>query len=266
MSEAAVLEAFPRRPINVVGAKTKAVRFRNGIIIFLLLCLPAAWLTNKLVRENDLRTDLAARGVSVDTLSTEGECMSRRGVLEDEPQGCWLDVTYQVRPEDGGGERTVNTYIRGAAPILPPDTVYDPENPDRMMLAPMVADSLSTSELFITGIAIVVPLAFLALWMLNLTRGLEAAARDPQPLFVPVGDVTDAGNYTHTKLTAPSGRTFTGVIRGARPFLMDSADGTRRGLALMGPKGKPQILDDGLKTIELTEDERRRIFDAAGWR
>ena len=44
MSEAAVLEAFPRRPIERSGRKAKSVSIRNGIIFFLLLCLPAAWL------------------------------------------------------------------------------------------------------------------------------------------------------------------------------------------------------------------------------
>ena len=168
--------------------------------------------------------------------------MSRRGPSKDEPRGCWLDVTYEVRPGGWRGPANGQHLHPWQGTIPRPDTVYDlgepgPDDarPDgRGQPEPQRAVHHRHRHCRDT---LVLP----ALWMLNLTKG-----RSRRAIRAPVGaggDVTDAGRYTHVQNDRAERENLHRRASRRQPFLLNYR---RRSPPRAGPdgsNGKPKILD-----------------------
>ena len=141
MSVSPVLDAFPRRPIALVTTPQR----RRGRIIGLFFCLllfgPSLYWGAVRWHEARLRADLRERGVmAAATGNAEGSCTTfrRRLTGTERPNGCSFDISYTLRPEEGGGERQATVWLDGRAPIFTPTAWYDPQDPSRVMLRPEI--------------------------------------------------------------------------------------------------------------------------------
>ena len=131
---AAVIDAFPRRPIALADTAKNAPSRWLWLIGAILLLLPVAYVAYTAWQRTSLRADLVARGVDANMLGAEGTCTSRRTISGPEPRGCTYAITYQLREEEGGGTREGSIYVPGAGPrVFAPPARYDPQNPDRIM-------------------------------------------------------------------------------------------------------------------------------------
>ena len=104
---ATVVEVFPRRPLKLAPNPKR----RNARILLLavtlLAALPALYWGSNAWQNAQLRADLRVRGVqAANTLDAEGDCLSRRTISDpSEPISCDFTVSYELRPEEGGGVR-----------------------------------------------------------------------------------------------------------------------------------------------------------------
>lgn len=274
MSVAPVLDAFPRRPIALVTTPQR----RRGRIIGLIFCLllfgPSIYWGVVRWHEASLRADLRERGVlAASTGDAEGTCTARRGRISgsETPSGCDFTVTYTLRPEEGGGERTAQVHLDGRAPIFTPTAVYDPQDPSRVMLKPELDREPSWSQQAAPFLLLLLPLVGLLWWWGTGRRGLAAAAARPEPLIAPIEKAIrqmPANRLTvHFRpegAARPFGTTFG---PGEEPLLVRPPPGAPEGqqwvLALRSPKGRPYALDAGLKDLDLSEEERLAILNAA---
>jgi hypothetical protein len=237
-----------------------------------VLALPALYWGSQAACSAMLRADLKARGVrAAETMDAEGDCTSRRSRISgsESPIGCWLDVTYRLRPEEGGEVRTAMAHLAGRMPIFTPTAIYDPRDPGRMMLEPEMERPMTWSELLGPIILLLLPAMALLVFFATSRRGLAKAARNPDPVIVPVEKVIrQPGRLT----------IYTRIPGAARPYadtfpVPDTAlqvpppAGAHADqqwvLALRSPKGRHYVLDSQLTWLDLAEDERNRLLSAA---
>src|ERR1044071_10087468 len=143
-----------------------------------------------------LRADLKARGVrAAETMDAEGSCTSRRSRAggSSSPIGCSLNVTYRLRPEEGGEVRTAPVHLEGSAPIFTPTAIYDPNDPGRVMLEPEMERAMTWSELLGPVFLLLLPAMTLLAFFATSRRGLALAVRNPDPIAVPVEKVIQIG-------------------------------------------------------------------------
>ena len=267
MSHAAIVDAFPRRPIRLTPDPARARAGRLWLIGLLLALLPGLWLGWSLWQTGQLRGELRANGVETEVLSAEGSCVSRRQITGDNPRGCNFEIEYVVRDEHGGGTRRADVRLDGARPIFTPPALYDPADPDRVMLKPEAERDARWTEWIGVPLMLAIPLAGLVLLFLARKDPLEAAAADPRPTTVPVDRFARRGNALQawSRKAPGEAKEWLQVFNGQdEPFLLrapeGSADDRPWALALLHPKGRPILLDRELKRLELTDEERARLL------
>lgn len=266
MSHAAVIDAFPRRPIGLVKSPRSGKASRNALIVILLLFLPGLYWGYSLWQDQRLRELLRAHGVEVQVLNSEGTCWSRRQITGDEPRGCNLTIDYQLRPEHGGQVRQARVWLDGREPIFTPPALYDPADPGRVMLKPEAERDLRWTEWIALPILLLIPFAALLIWFFGRKGGLEDALRDPRPVAVPVERMVRGSKMLQLWFRKPEGGKelvqFFG--QGKTPFLLHPPAGEPSdrpwALALLSPNGRPIILDSDLASLDLTDQERAAIL------
>jgi hypothetical protein len=269
---ASVIELFPRRPLKV---RSDSRRRRGRILLLgfaLLLALPALYWGTRSIQSALLRTDLQAGGVrAAETMDAEGDCTSRRSRMsgEESPIDCALNVTYRLRPEEGGAVRTAPVHLEGAAPIFTPTAIYDPKDPSRVMLEPEMTRSMTWSELIGPVFLLLLPALALLVFFATSRRGLAKAARAPDPLIVPVEKVFRQPRKTviHTRAPGAPRPVADSFTQPEMPLLVPGpacapAD-QQWVLALRAPGGRHHVLDSQLAWLDLSDEERRRLLSAA---
>lgn len=275
MSASPVLDAFPRRPIGLVTAPQR----RRGRILALVFCLllfgPSLYWGVVRWNEASLRGDLRERGVmAAATGDADGTCTARRGRLsgEETAQGCDFTVTYTLRPEEGGGERTGQVHVEGRAPIFTPTAYYDPQDPSRVMLKPEIDRDPSFSQWAAPFLLLLLPLGALLWWWATGRRGLAKAAASPDPLIAPIEkairQMPANRLVVHFRAEGQPRVSVTTFRPGEEPLFVRPPAGAPEGqqwlLALRSPKGTAYALDAGLRDLDLTDQERDAIY-AARW-
>lgn len=269
---ASVLELFPRRPIALARDGRRTTRRALLLAVTLLLALPSLYWGWQSWQSASLRADLRARGVrAAETLDATGDCTSRRSRLSgtERPIDCWFDLTYRLRPEEGGGLRQAQVHHEGRAPIFTPAAIYDPLDPGRVMLEPEMARAMTWSELLGPIFLLLFPAATLLVFVLTSRRGLARAAARPEPLLVPIEKVIRQPNrlYLHTRAPGAARPAVTAFASPALPLQVPpppgDADQRQWVLALKAPNGRHYVLDHELAWLDLGEEERRRLLDAA---
>jgi hypothetical protein len=274
MSASPVLDAFPRRPIALVTTPAR----RRGRIIGLIFCLllfgPSLYWGLKSWNSASLRADLRNHGVmAAETLDAEGSCSSRRSRLSgsETPLSCDYDLTYRLRPEEGGAIRHAPVHLDGASPLFTPSAYYDPADPSRVMLKPEMDRDMTWSELLGPIFLLLLPLACLLWWRATGRRGLAKAAANPNPVIAPIEKAIRQMPVNRLTLHfRPPGDTrswITPLGPGEEPFLVRPPAGAAPGeqwlLALRSPKGHAYALDANMKDLDLTDEERAAIRNAA---
>lgn len=274
MSAAPVLLAFPRRPIGLVTTPARRRARIIGLVFCLLLFGPSLYWGVVRWNEASLRADLRERGVmAASTGDADGSCTSRRSRLSgtETPQGCDFTVSYTLRPEEGGGERMAQVHLDGRSPIFTPSVYYDPQDPSRAMLKPEMDRDPGFSQVTAPYWLLLLPLACLLWWWAASRRGLAAAAASPNPVIAPIekGVRQMPANRLILHFRPPGDpRTWiTALGPGEEPLLVRPPAGAAEGeqwlLALRSPKGKAYALDAGMKDLDLSEEERAAIRNAA---
>jgi hypothetical protein len=265
---ASVVEVFPRRPIALAADRARTRRRVLLLAATLVLAFPALYWGDQSWHGARLRADLRARGVrAAETLNAEGDCASRRSRLSgtERPIDCWFDLTYRLRPEEGGALRNAPVHLEGRAPIFTPPAIYDPQDPERVMLEPELERDMSWSELLGPFFLLLFPAATLLVFFATSRRGLAKAAANPEPLLVPVEKVIRQPNklYLHTRAPGAVRPTVDVFPAPAMPLQVAGAADEQRVLALKSPNGRHYVLDADLAWLDLTDDERTRLLAAA---
>lgn len=269
---ASVLELFPRRPIALAADRPRTRRRMLLLAVTLLLALPALYWGSRSWQGATLRADLRARGVpAAETLNAEGDCTSRRSRLSgtERPIDCWFDLTYRLRPEEGGGLRKAEVHLEGRAPIFTPPAIYDPQAPGRVMLQPELERDMTWSELLGPLFLLLLPAAALLVFFATSRRGLAKAARNPDPLIVPIEKVIRQPGklYVHTRAPGAERPVVDSFPNPAMPLQVPPPFGAPPDqqwvLALKAPNGRHYVLDAALARLDLTDEERGRLLSAA---
>lgn len=269
---ASVVDVFPRRPIKLApNPKRRNARILL-LVVTLLSTLPALYWGSTAWQSNQLRTDLRARGVpAARTMDAEGECMSRRSRITNNsrPINCTFLVSYELRPEEGGGTRKNEMNLEGGSPIFTPPVIYDPENPNRAMLQPEMERAMSWSELIGPFALLLIPGVLLLVFLLTSRRGLARAAADPQPIVVAIekADHNQGRLYLHTRAPGADKAAVDTFSNPVMPLLVPpppAASGEQQyALALKIPNGRHYVLDSALALLDLSPAERAAVLDAA---
>ena len=274
MSVSPVLDAFPRRPISLVTTPARRRGRIVGLIVCLLLFAPSLYWGLRSWNSASLRADLRDHGVmAAETMDADGSCTSRRSRLSgsETPISCDYILTYRLRPEEGGAVRQAPVHLDGASPIFTPAAYYDPADPSRVMLKPEMARDMTWSELLGPVFLLLLPLAGLLWWWGTARGGLAAAAARPDPVIAPVEKAIrqmPANRLTVHFRPEGAARAYGATFGpGEEPLLVRPPAGAPEGqqwvLALRSPKGRPYALDAGLRDLDLTEEERASIRNAA---
>ena len=268
-----VIDLFPRRPIAL---RSDPKRRRNRIVLAGLiaaLALPGVYWTYRSISSASLRADLQARGVrAAETMDAEGDCTSRRDRFSgaERPIDCWLNLTYRLRPEEGGEVRMAPVHLLGRPPIFTPPAFYDPQDPGRVMLEPEMERAMTWSELLGPFFLLLFPALLFAGYIAAASRrGLAGAARNPDPVAVPVEKVIRQPNRLtiHSRLPGADRAFADSFANPETPLQVPPPAGAPADqqwvLALRSPKGRHYVLDSALAWLDLTDDERSRLLGAA---
>jgi hypothetical protein len=271
MDDAPVLAAFPRRPLRLVRTRDHVRKRLLGLGFVVLLAVPAAWFFYDVWRESGLRADLRERGVVAELLHSEGTCTSRRQISGDEPLGCNLTITYAVRKEHGGSTRSADVWLDGARPrVFTPPPIYDPQAPDRVMLRSEIERDMRWGEVIGPSILAVFPLLALLWWLATGSGALARAARNPDPVIVPVERFARRGTSLQVWFRAPDGGApvRSEFPEGSGPLFVEPSGGSSfdrpHVLGLARPGKIPVLLDRDLARLDFTDEERRAVWRAAG--
>lgn len=270
MATSPVTDAFPRRPLELADKAGRRKRRLISLALVLLLFLPGLWFAWGVFSDMKLRSDLRERGVETSVLNSEGHCTSRRQITGDEPLGCNLNISYEVRPEHGGGTRSTDAWLDGSAPrVFSPPAVYDPQDPGRAMLKPEVERDPGWDNLLGPFIPLVIAFLALGFWFLIGDGAKARAGRDPRPMVVPIDRSERMGKWLHVTFQPPGAAkpvrdTFEGEDG---PLLVAPPEGETAdrdwALALVPEKGRPCLVDARLARFDFTEEERGSILRAA---
>jgi hypothetical protein len=237
-----------------------------------LLALPAFYWGAQSAWSAMLRADLKARGVhAAETMDAEGDCTSRRSRIsgEETPIDCWLNVTYRLRPEEGGAVMTAPAHLEGQAPIFTPTAIYDPQDAGRVMLEPEMERAMTWSELLGPIFLLLFPAGALLAFFATSRRGLARAARNPDPVIVPVETVIRQPRKTiiHSRLPGAARPRVDSFTAPDLPLVVPGPPGAPADqqwvLALKASGGRHYVLDSRLGWLDLPEDERNRLLSAA---
>jgi hypothetical protein len=266
MSHADIVNAFPRRPIELVKAPDAGKKRRNALIIILLLFLPGLYFGWTMWQDQQLREFLRTSGVQAEVLNSEGTCFSRRQISGDEPKGCNLEIDYRLRSEEGGGTRHAKVWLSGRQPIFTPAALYDPADPSRVMLKPEAERDLTWKNWIGPFFILLIPVIALLIWLFGHKGGIVDALKDPKPVTVPVARFVRTQNILQVFFHKPDGgkELMQAFAKGKEPLLLHPPAGAASdnpwALALLAPSGRPILLDSDLATLDLTEAERAAIL------
>ncbi|MDB5694154.1 MAG: hypothetical protein JWO81_3217 [Alphaproteobacteria bacterium] len=272
MSTAPILIAFPRRPLGLVREKGRYAKRAFGLAAALLLFLPWLWWVGKIGGDFLLRRDLRERGVAAEVLRSDGPCyIHTTRFLSRKPKGCALDIVYRLRPEEGGGTRSAKVWLWGRRPISMPAAYYDPAAPGRVLLKPEIARGTTMDDFIPMFLLLLMPAGALSIWLFSSRKALAAAARRPRPVIVEIDRIASGPRSNRLEVRfrrSDDGREAVATFRTGGPLLISpppgAPPGRQWGLALLGPKDVPLLLDSELSLIDLTPDARAGILRAAG--
>lgn len=265
-----IVDLFPRRPLTLARVPGRTARRAFLLLVAALLALPSLYWGNIAWQSQQLRQDLRERGVRADeALDLTGDCYSRRNRYSgaERPIDCWLDLTY--RAEAGGAVRTAPVHLDGRMPIFTPPAYYDPQDPSRVMLKPEMDRELGWDEAYGPLFLLIMPAIVLAIFFFTGRRGLAAAARDPKPLIVPIEKVIRQPQklYIHSRPPGAPRPFVDAFAHPATPLLVPPPPGSppdqQWALALLSPKGRSYLLDSQLASLELSDEERATLLNAA---
>ena len=270
MPNSPMLEAFPRRPLKPKIPPGYARKRLFGLVLVLLLILPSIYLFLKVAHEDSLRSDLRARGVDTQVLSSQGRCTSRRQISGDQPLGCNLEISYRPLRAHGGDVRTADVWLDGSAPrVFTPSAIYDPEDPSRVMLKPEVERDAELDEFILAIVLLVLPAGALLLWFASGQRRLAGAARDPRPQLVPIERMVPSQHWTEYWVRPEGSEEAVRTMLSSRqrPFLVQppESDSAQHAwaLVLLDRKDRPVMLDGELDLLDFTADEKEALRAAA---
>ncbi|HMG48383.1 MAG TPA: hypothetical protein VK614_13100 [Allosphingosinicella sp.] len=200
-----------------------------------------------------------------------GHCTARRSRLSgtERPIDCWFDLTYRLRPEEGGALRKAQVHLEGGAPIFTPPAIYDPQDPARVMLEPELERDMTWSEWLGPLFLLLLPAATLLVFFATARRGLAKAARNPDPLVVPIEKVIRQPGrlYLHTRAPGAPKPAVDSFPVPLVPLQVPPPPGAppeqQWVLALKAPGGRHYVLDGALAWLDLTDEERSRVLNAA---
>jgi hypothetical protein len=269
---ASIIDLFPRRPLALRQDPARRRKRLLQLVGVIALALPGCYWGYQSVHSQLLRSDLRARGVrAAETMDAEGDCTSRRSRISgsETPIDCWFEISYRLRPEEGGAVRTGAAHLEGRAPIFTPAAIYDPRDPGRMMLEPEVERAVTWSEILGPIFLLLFPAIGLLVFFAVSRRGLARAARNPDPVIVAVEKVIRQPRklLLHTRLPGAARVRVDSFAQPEEPLLVPpppgAPDGQQWVLALRAPGGGHYVLDSRLARLDLPEDERNRLLSAA---
>jgi hypothetical protein len=245
------------------------------LLTILVLSTPSIYFAADLVRQEILRDDLRQRGVDAKVLDEHGECRSARNRYTNAVRstGCTIQLSYQPRPEHGGEILHAKVSLLEepySSDVLP--ALYDPQNPNRVMLDSEVHRQLSGDEIALPIVSLSLPLLPVIAWIALGRFGFAAAARHPVAEIVPILGAVRVlrPRRLDVRFRRTSGtRTFVdSFMDAAEPLLVrnpDAPDSATQqwGLALVGRRGRAYLLDRALVYLDLTEQERVTILQSA---
>jgi hypothetical protein len=257
-----VIDVFPKRPLQLT-----AVHARPTIWSLLVSCVGIGFLsfaiyssTVSLVDDYRLRTATPA----VRSHLTDGVC--HMWLIED----CEYDANYTTR--DGA---SLKRHVELMTVFQDPDehmrfiVRYDPASPDHISTSWGVGLLLNRTITAFVGWLFLLSLIPSAVWMATnprrLRRKMQAIGEQPTPVevtflkaYTPPRAQSATISYSWTDSMGQPKKAST-ELRGARePFWLDAAK--TRMLALVGPNGQSQLLDEKLALVSLTEQERARVM------
>lgn len=265
MSHVAVINAFPRRPIALIADPKAGGKRLLWLAVILLCFLPGLYWAWILQSSAGLKQDLLDRGVVAEVLRAEGTCFSRRQITGNAPRGCDYEVEYRLRPEDGGGTRTADVRLDGTRPVVTPELLYDPQNPDRAMFRPEMERSRRWQEWIGVPLMLIFPIGGLIIWFLLRKDGWAEALADPRPAALPVSRLVRLNKGMQVwYYPEPGGKEqVQGFREGSTPFLLHNPNGNPDDppyvLALRHPVGRYLLLDREMPRLALTAEERARL-------
>lgn len=272
MSAAEAIATFPRRPLRLAATPGRTI---NRILLFGLsvaAAIPAAYWSVTTFQEGQLYARLKSHGVAGQATAAEGQCRAvRLRLTNDKAQvGCDLDVTYRTAQEQGDRTFTSRVRYNGSDRNFPVDILYDPEAPDRAMLAQEVANGQGWTGYGIAGLLWLLALLPLILWRVVSQRGLAAAARSPRPVAVRVSHTVRVmpTNHLEVHFATASGKIVHDIFdRPHEPLLLPppspEIEPGNWALGLEGKNGRAHLLDRELRFLDLDENERRAVLAAA---
>lgn len=264
--QAAVLEAFPRRPIVLANAEKDRSSRKYWLAGATALLLIAAYFGWGAWREATLRADLRARGVPAQVEEADGSCMSRNSINGRRPVGCNFTIRYRLQAQEGGELRDAQIYVPGEAPLVgTPPARYDPLDPSRVMSE---ADVERDKPFMDWAVPVFLPALLSALgffvWFALGDKSFARAAAAPRPVLVPITNIEPIQNtrIARVHFQRPDGSAGKQDFNGFSP-LIATVDGREQALALLDPKDRPILLSQDLRELVLDADERAAILAAA---
>ncbi len=116
---------------------------------------------------------------------------------------------------------------------------------------------------------LLIPGTVLAIFFFTSRRGLAKAARDPRPVIVPIEKVIRQPGkmYVHSRPPGAAKPFVDTFVEPATPLLVRPPAGAppdqHWALALQSPRGRTYVLDSRLAPLDLTDEERTAVLNAA---
>lgn len=258
-----VIDVFPKRPLQltVVHARPKLWSLLLSLagIGFLSYAIYAS--TVSLLDDYRLRTATPA----VRSHLTNGSC--RMWLVND----CDYDANYITR--DGVSHTRhveLMTFFQDPDQHMRFIVRYDPASPEHVSTSWGVGLLVNRTVTAILGWIFLLSLIPLAIWQITnprrLQRKMDAIGAQPTPVEVTFLKAFTAPraqaptiSYSWTDSMGKSMKASTELLCAREPFWLDAAK--NKMLALVGPDGQAQLLDEKLALVSLTDQERARLFE-----
>jgi hypothetical protein len=261
-----VLRAFPRRPLKLLRAPSGRVGIGQvlGLLFFIGALVGDGFYYGSSIYDDVM---LGQSGTPAqDVHLTKGKCSSKAFIYS-----CDIDISY--RTADRTARQASLHYLTAFQKVddhMPLAARYDPANPARVSASwgVQLLTNRIVSNLALVTLVLLLIGGFAVSYResLRLRKSLVAMARDPRPVIARFVGVRTSKKFSTVRFdwTDPSSwhtrRDSSRLAGTAQPFWLDRERTAM--LALAGPDGHAHLLDEDLSQVELTEDERTRIWNA----